>query len=45
MQTSFYMTVGVLSYAAFGDSVPGNIFTGFGFFEPYWVVGATNVFV
>lgn len=43
--TSFYMTVGVLSYAAFGDSVPGNIFTGFGFFEPYWVVGATNVFV
>ncbi|RDX60524.1 Amino acid permease 3, partial [Mucuna pruriens] len=27
-----------LGYAAFGDDTPGNILTGFGFYEPYWLV-------
>ncbi|KVH88413.1 hypothetical protein Ccrd_026891 [Cynara cardunculus var. scolymus] len=25
-------------YATFGDLTPGNILTGFGFYEPYWLV-------
>lgn len=43
--TAFYMSVGCISYAGFGNAAPGNLTTGFGFFKPYWLVGAANVFV
>ncbi|CAK8568900.1 unnamed protein product [Lathyrus sativus] len=32
-----------LGYAAFGDHTPGNILTGFGFYEPFWLVALGNV--
>ena len=35
VQTLFYMAVACLSYSGFGDSSPGNLLTGFGFFDPY----------
>ena len=45
MQTLMFISAGMLSYAAFGDISPGNIFTSFGFFNPYWLVAAANVLV
>ncbi len=45
LQTAFYMSVGCISYAAFGNSSPGNLLTGFGYFNPYWIVTAANIFV
>ncbi|OAY76621.1 Amino acid permease 1 [Ananas comosus] len=41
--TAFYMLCGCLGYAAFGNGAPGNILTGFGFYEPYWLVDLANV--
>lgn len=35
LQTLFYMAVACLSYSGFGDASPGNLLTGFGFFDPY----------
>ncbi|KAK4284449.1 hypothetical protein QN277_001281 [Acacia crassicarpa] len=43
--TMFYSACGLLGYAAFGNSAPGNILTGFGFYEPYWLVDIGNIFV
>ncbi|KAK7269946.1 hypothetical protein RIF29_22766 [Crotalaria pallida] len=43
--TVFYMLCGCLGYAAFGNKAPGNFLTGFGFYEPYWLVDIGNVFV
>ncbi|XP_061355633.1 amino acid permease 6-like [Gastrolobium bilobum] len=43
--TLFYMLCGVLGYAAFGNKAPGNFLTGFGFYEPYWLVDIGNIFV
>ncbi|XP_021717250.1 amino acid permease 6-like, partial [Chenopodium quinoa] len=43
--TFFYMLCGVMGYAAFGNDAPGNFLTGFGFFEPYWLVALANVFI
>lgn len=40
--TFFYLSVGCLGYAAFGDAVPGNLLTGFGFYEPFWLVDFAN---
>ncbi|XP_050369759.1 LOW QUALITY PROTEIN: probable amino acid permease 7 [Argentina anserina] len=40
--TFFYLCCGCFGYAAFGDDTPGNILTGFGFFEPYWLVDFAN---
>lgn len=40
--TAFYMLCGCLGYAAFGNGAPGNILTGFGFYEPYWLVDLAN---
>uniref|UniRef100_A0A0D9WR67 Amino acid transporter transmembrane domain-containing protein n=1 Tax=Leersia perrieri TaxID=77586 RepID=A0A0D9WR67_9ORYZ len=40
--TAFYMLCGCLGYSAFGNSAPGNILTGFGFYEPYWLVDLAN---
>jgi amino acid permease len=43
--TGFYMAVGCVGYAAFGNDAPGNLMTGFGFFNPYWLVDAGNLFI
>lgn len=43
--TIFYLLCGCIGYAAFGDDSPGNLLTGFGFYEPYWLVGIANAFV
>ena len=45
MQIAFYLAVGCLSYSGFGNSNPGNLLTGFGFFNPYWLVSMGNIFV
>lgn len=43
--TSFYMLSGCIGYAAFGNNAPGNLLTGFGFYNPYWLVDIANVCV
>ena len=43
--TSFYMGVALVGYAAFGDNAPGNLLTGFGFYNPYWLIDIANVFI
>jgi amino acid permease len=43
--TGFYMLAGCLGYSAFGNAAPGNILTGFGFYEPYWLIDFANVCV
>ncbi|XP_020595584.1 probable amino acid permease 7 [Phalaenopsis equestris] len=40
--TFFYLCCGCFGYAAFGDDTPGNLLTGFGFYEPYWLVDLAN---
>lgn len=40
--TAFYMLCGCMGYAAFGDVAPGNLLTGFGFFNPYWLLDIAN---
>ncbi|KDP32819.1 hypothetical protein JCGZ_12111 [Jatropha curcas] len=41
--TFFYMLCGCFGYAAFGDMSPGNLLTGFGFYNPYWLPDIANV--
>ncbi|KAL0323319.1 UNVERIFIED_CONTAM: Amino acid permease 3 [Sesamum angustifolium] len=41
--TIFYMSCGCFGYAAFGDMSPGNLLTGFGFYNPYWLLDIANV--
>ncbi|XP_073306127.1 amino acid permease 3-like [Primulina huaijiensis] len=41
--TVFYMLCGCFGYAAFGDSSPGNLLTGFGFYNPYWLLDIANI--
>ncbi|KAI3770039.1 hypothetical protein L6452_01159 [Arctium lappa] len=41
--TVFYMLCGILGYAAFGNDAPGNFLTGFGFFDPFWLVDLANI--
>ena len=43
--TFFYLFCGCFGYAAFGNETPGNILTGFGFYEPYWLIDFANVCV
>ncbi|XP_049931510.1 amino acid permease 3-like isoform X2 [Nymphaea colorata] len=38
----FYLSCACFGYAAFGDDAPGNILTGFGFYEPYWLIDFGN---
>ncbi|KAK1293120.1 putative amino acid permease 7 [Acorus calamus] len=45
LTTFFYMCCGCFGYAAFGDQTPGNIMTGFGFYEPYWLIDFANACV
>ncbi|XP_076887956.1 putative amino acid permease 7 [Bidens hawaiensis] len=40
--TFFYLGCGCFGYAAFGDNTPGNLLTGFGFYEPYWLIDFAN---
>ncbi|KAK3438962.1 hypothetical protein EUGRSUZ_C03879 [Eucalyptus grandis] len=40
--TVFYMIRGCMGYAAFGDMAPKNLLTGFGFYNPYWMVDIAN---
>ncbi|KAH9312148.1 hypothetical protein KI387_027183, partial [Taxus chinensis] len=40
--TFFYMLCGLFGYAAFGENAPGNLLTGFGFYEPYWLIDFAN---
>ncbi|KAA8523503.1 hypothetical protein F0562_009926 [Nyssa sinensis] len=40
--TFFYLCCGGFGYAAFGNSAPGNLLTGFGFYEPYWLIDFAN---
>ncbi|PWA65007.1 amino acid permease 2 [Artemisia annua] len=40
--TVFYMFCGCFGYAAFGDMAPGNLLTGFGFYNPYWLIDIAN---
>ncbi|KAG0486957.1 hypothetical protein HPP92_009052 [Vanilla planifolia] len=42
LPTIFYLSLACTGYAAFGNDAPGNILTGFGFFEPFWLVD-TNI--
>ncbi|XP_042456929.1 amino acid permease 6-like [Zingiber officinale] len=39
--TMFYMACGLLGYAAFGNSAPGNFLTGF--YEPFWLIDIANI--
>ena len=32
-----------MGYASFGDLAPGNLLTGFGFYNPYWLLDIANV--
>ncbi|XP_065882015.1 amino acid permease 3-like [Euphorbia lathyris] len=41
--TLFYMLCGCFGYAAFGDKSPGNLLTGFGFYNPFWLLDIANV--
>lgn len=43
--TIFYLLCGGTGYAVFGDKAPGNLLTGFGYYEPYWLVDIGNIFV
>lgn len=40
--TAFYMLCGCMGYAAFGDYAPGNLLTGFGFYNPFWLLDIAN---
>lgn len=42
LTTFFYLGCGCFGYAAFGNDTPGNLLTGFGFYEPYWLVDFAN---
>ncbi|KAF6157937.1 hypothetical protein GIB67_015253 [Kingdonia uniflora] len=43
--TVFYMLCGCIGYAAFGNNAPGNFLTGFGFYEPFWLIDLANIFI
>lgn len=40
--TFFYACIGIFGYAAFGNSAPGNLISGFGFYNPYWLIDIAN---
>uniref|UniRef100_A0ACD5XCE0 Uncharacterized protein n=1 Tax=Avena sativa TaxID=4498 RepID=A0ACD5XCE0_AVESA len=41
--TAFYVSLGCIGYAAFGNDAPGNILTGFD--EPFWLIDLANIAV
>ena len=34
-----------MGYGAVGNEAPTNLLTGFGFFNPYWLIDIANVFM
>ncbi|CAN1185285.1 Probable amino acid permease 7 [Linum perenne] len=40
--TSFFLCCGCFGYAAFGADTPGNLLTGPGFYNPYWLIDFAN---
>uniref|UniRef100_A0A0E0DFK3 Amino acid transporter transmembrane domain-containing protein n=1 Tax=Oryza meridionalis TaxID=40149 RepID=A0A0E0DFK3_9ORYZ len=40
--TAVYLMCGCVGYAAFGNDSPDNLLTGFGFFEPFWLLDLAN---
>uniref|UniRef100_A0A0E0L0M9 Amino acid transporter transmembrane domain-containing protein n=1 Tax=Oryza punctata TaxID=4537 RepID=A0A0E0L0M9_ORYPU len=40
--TVVYLMCGCVGYAAFGNDSPDNLLTGFGFFEPFWLLDLAN---
>ncbi|KAG8482490.1 hypothetical protein CXB51_024059 [Gossypium anomalum] len=40
--TAFYMLCGCMGYASFGDLAPDNLLTGFGFYNPFWLLDIAN---
>ncbi|XBH90606.1 hypothetical protein VPH35_082217 [Triticum aestivum] len=40
--TAFYVMCGYMGYASFGNGAPDNLLTGFGFYEPFWLVDVAN---
>ncbi|KAJ1266872.1 hypothetical protein BS78_07G013300 [Paspalum vaginatum] len=43
--TVIYLLCGCVGYAAFGAGAPDNLLTGFGFYEPFWLLDIANAFV
>ncbi|KAK7289651.1 hypothetical protein RIF29_03451 [Crotalaria pallida] len=43
--TFFYLCCGCFGYASLGNATPDNLLTGFGFYEPYWLVDLANAAV
>ncbi|XP_008442267.2 amino acid permease 4-like [Cucumis melo] len=43
LTTLFYLLCGCMGYAAFGNNAPGNLLTGFGFYNPFWLIDIANV--
>ncbi|GLU16006.1 hypothetical protein SLE2022_324560 [Rubroshorea leprosula] len=41
--TTFYVLCGCFGYAAFGNDAPKNFLSGFGLFEPSWLIDFANV--
>ncbi|KAI3948146.1 hypothetical protein MKX01_014745 [Papaver californicum] len=41
--TLFYVLCGIAGYAAFGNDAPGNFLSGFGFYEPFWLIDFANL--
>ncbi|KAH6780328.1 amino acid permease 3 [Perilla frutescens var. hirtella] len=41
----FKILCGIFGYAAFGDTSPGNLLTGLGFYNPFWLVSIANAAV
>lgn len=39
--TLFYVSIGCIGYAGFGDKAPGNILNGF--YEPFWLLDIANL--
>ncbi|KAK0599664.1 hypothetical protein LWI29_007397 [Acer saccharum] len=43
--TFFYLYCACFRCAAFGSLAPGNLLTGFGFYEPYWLIDFANAYI
>ena len=43
--TALYLSCACFGYAAFGNNAPGNMLTGFGFYEPFWLIDLANIFI
>ncbi|KAG4912016.1 hypothetical protein JHK82_052602 [Glycine max] len=45
IRTFFYLCCRCFGYASFGNDTLGNLLTGFGFFEPFWLIDLANAFI